>query len=174
MQTFFCCLVKGILSEKTFLRLRYNRTSSSPHQVFYCLVEAKRLRQSSFQRLQLAREFLLAHSRAEGRIPLLLLILNKPPPVLIQGQGRQSLTDAIIAGLPEVISRPEAAPTWHSKIDQTVSWVTWHEITEVVRRQLESIDVADSSLAASIRRLVESIVNSIEWHDKVRLRAPSQ
>jgi hypothetical protein len=137
----------------------------------YCLVEAKRLRQSSFQSLQLAREFLLAHIRAEGRIPLLLLILNKPPPVLVQGHGRKSLADAIIAGLPEMISQPEAASTWHPKIDHTISWITWHEIAEVVRRQLESIDVADSSLAASIRRLAESIANSIEWHDKVSLQA---
>lgn len=135
----------------------------------YCLVEAKRLRQSSFQWLQLAREFLMAHSLAEGRIPLLLLILNAPPPVLIQGHGRKSLAEAIIAGLPQVMSQPDAISAWHEKIDQTVAWITWHEIADVVRRQLQTIDVADSSVAASIRRLVESITNSIEWHDKVRL-----
>jgi hypothetical protein len=134
----------------------------------YCLVEAKRLRQSSFQSLQLAREFVMAHNKAEGRIPLLLLILNKPPPVLVKGRGRQSLRDAIIAGLPEVITNADAIATWHEKIDETVSWITWHEIGEVVRRQLQFIDIANSSQAASIMRIVESITDSIEWHDKVR------
>lgn len=135
----------------------------------YCLVEAKRLRQSSFQWLQLAREFLMAHSLAEGRIPLLLLVLNAPPPVHVQAQGRQSLAAAIIAGLPEVISLPGAVSTWHEKIDQTVTWITWHEIASVVRQQLQTINGADSSVTASIKRLAESITESIEWHDYVRL-----
>lgn len=135
----------------------------------YCLVEAKRLRQSSFQWLQLAREFLMAHSSAEGRIPLLLLVLNAPPPVHVQGHGRQSLAAAIIAGLPEVISLPGTTSTWYEKIDQTVTWITWHEIADVVRRQLQIIDGADSSVAATIKRLAESITGSIEWHDHVRL-----
>lgn len=130
----------------------------------YCLVEAKRLRQSSFQWLQLAREFLLAHHLAEGRIPLLCVILNKPPPVLVQSHGRRSLPEAIIAGLPQVIQQADAIGGWHEKIDQTVIWFTWHEITEATRGQLQSLEIANPSVAASIRRLGESLTGAIERH----------
>jgi len=101
-------------------------------------------------------------------MPLLLLILNKPPPVLIQGHGRQSLSDAIITGLPQVISQADAVAPWKEKIDETVAWVTWHQIADAVRGRLEVTNPADVSVAASIRRLVDSITSSIAWHDEVR------
>jgi hypothetical protein len=133
----------------------------------YCIVEAKRLRQSSFQPLQLAREFLLAHNakdRTPGQRPLLLLVLSKPPPVLIQGGGRQSLEDAIMIGLREVILQPDQVNEWHGKIEDTVSWITWKEIEQIVRRNLSAMERTDLSVRESIRRLVQSITDSIERH----------
>ena len=53
----------------------------------YALVEAKRIRRSSFQPEQPAREFVAAtvEAQASGRRPLLLLILRTPPPVTVSG-----------------------------------------------------------------------------------------
>jgi len=53
----------------------------------YALVEAKRIRRSSFQPEQPAREFVAAtvEAQASGRRPLLLLILGTPPPVTVSG-----------------------------------------------------------------------------------------
>jgi hypothetical protein len=53
----------------------------------YVLVEAKRLRRSSFQPEQLAREYLAVTQQANGRTPLLLLILGAPPPVAGRASG---------------------------------------------------------------------------------------
>jgi hypothetical protein len=47
----------------------------------YCLIEAKRIRVSSFQPHQLARELLLAHQLAGEQRPMLILLLSEPPPV---------------------------------------------------------------------------------------------
>jgi hypothetical protein len=136
-------------------------------QTVYCLVEAKRLRQSSFQRLQIAREFLLAHKtkdRTTQQYPLLLLVLSNEPPVVVQGKGRQSLEDAIMTGLREVISQPDKITEWHGKIEDTVSWITWQEIDQIVRRNLSAMERTDFSVRESIRRLVQSITDSIERH----------
>ncbi|PYL09420.1 MAG: hypothetical protein DME33_04055 [Verrucomicrobia bacterium] len=125
----------------------------------YCVVEAKGLRRSSFQHRQLAREFRLAHT-AEDKIPqqtpLLLLVLTRPPLVLIQGKGRQSLETAIMAGLREEIS-PEEMSGWQEKIRETVTWITWSDIDRIVQRNFNAMNIADRSVQASIKRLVQSI-----------------
>lgn len=58
---------------------------TSPH----CLVllEAKRIRSSSFQPEQLAREYVALRLRAGDRTPLLLLVLGTAPPVSVKGSG---------------------------------------------------------------------------------------
>ena len=62
----------------------------------YTLVEAKRIRASSFQTDQLARELIAAVQQAGERVPLLLVILGSPPPVrVLKIPGRVSLEDAI-------------------------------------------------------------------------------
>lgn len=136
-------------------------------QSVYCFVEAKRLRQSSFQRLQLAREFLLTHKAKDKdrhQVPLLFLVLSKPPPVLVQGRGPQSLRDAIVAGLREIISQPAEIAVWEQKIDETVSWITWSEIVQIVRQNFSAVQIADPSTRASIERLVQSIGDSVRRH----------
>lgn len=54
-------------------------TSSST----YTFVEAKRIRPSSFQTDQLARELILTVQQAGERVPLLLVTLGSPPPVRV-------------------------------------------------------------------------------------------
>ena len=70
----------------------------------YCLVEAKRIRSSSFQPRQLAREFVMAQQFAGERRPILALLLSAPPPVRVQGRGRLSIRDAIVSNQPSPIT----------------------------------------------------------------------
>ena len=75
----------------------------------YVLIEAKRIRRSSFQPEQLAREYAGAMQEAQGRTPLLLLILGGPPPVSVAGAGRLSIEDAVKRHFGEVLhARPDA------------------------------------------------------------------
>jgi hypothetical protein len=60
----------------------------------YVLPEAKRIRRSSFQAEQIAREYVALMAAAEGKSPLLSLILGSPPPVTVKGHGRLSVEDA--------------------------------------------------------------------------------
>jgi hypothetical protein len=64
-----------------------------------CLVAAKRIRPSSFQRDQLLRTLLALRTRADGRTPLLLLVLGQPPPIAVAGAGRLDPSAAVAAGL---------------------------------------------------------------------------
>jgi hypothetical protein len=105
-----------------------------------------------------------AKERTPQQRPLLLLILNKEPPVLVQGKGRQSFEDAIMAGLREVISEENGISAWRKKIDETVGWITWHEFDQVVRRNFSMIEITDSSARGSISQLVQSITDSIQRH----------
>ena len=84
------------------------------------------------------------------------MVLTRPPLVLIQGKGRQSLETAIMAGLREEIS-PEEMSGWQEKIRETVTWITWSDIDRIVQRNFNAMNIADRSVQASIKRLVQSI-----------------
>lgn len=60
----------------------------------HTLIEAKRLRQGSFQQEQLAREFVAVTREAGSRIPLLLLIIPTPPPVAVKCPSPRTLSRA--------------------------------------------------------------------------------
>ena len=57
-------------------------------QNVYLVLEAKRIRQSSFQPEQLAREYVLSLRESGTKNPLLLLVLGHQPPISIQKHGR--------------------------------------------------------------------------------------
>ncbi len=133
----------------------------------YCLVEAKRIRSSSFQPRQLAREFLMAHHFAGDRRPMLALLLSGPPPVRVQGRGRLSIRDAIIGALPHVFCVGTDFSAWESRIEDTVCWLTWAELAEQIRQVQSALKFADPTIEAAIRRITTSVLKSIEWHDAV-------
>ena len=95
----------------------------------YVLVEAKRIRPSSFQAHQLPRELVALVSQAGARSPLLLLVLKEPPPVPVAGLGRLSLHDALTLDLPAVLAKtPEVNATMHDLVERLpdiVAWITW-------------------------------------------------
>lgn len=133
----------------------------------YCLVEAKRIRSSSFQPRQLAREFLMAHQFAGERRPMLALLLSGPPPVRVQGHGRLSIHEAIVTALPQVFCVGADFSSWESRIEETVFWLAWAELAEQIRLAQSRITFADQSVAAAIKRITSSLLKSIEWHDAV-------
>jgi hypothetical protein len=113
----------------------------------YTILEAKRIRKSSFQPEQLSREYVLALRDAGPRTPILLLILGSAPPVSVTKNGKLSL--------------PEAVSLY---LDHVVCWVTWHEISTVVQAQCDAFRTPDLSLKACINRLASSVTAAIDWH----------
>ena len=51
-----------------------------------------------------------------------------------------------------------------SKIDHVVCWTTWDEIQRIVEESAKYLEIENASIKNSIRRVAQSISNSIEWH----------
>lgn len=134
----------------------------------YTLIEAKRIRRSSFQVNQLAREVVALLATAGDRSPLLLLFLGSPPPVAVAGRGRLSLEGAIAAGLADVLTvTPEVYVSPEALLDRlptTIAWITWREIADVTLRQAELFRGAPDGLAGTVRRLTSAVTDAIDWH----------
>ena len=129
----------------------------------YCLIEAKRIRSSSFQPRQLAREFVMARRHADGRHPLLLLLLSSPPPVRVQGRGKLSIRDVILGALPEVFHVGIDISSLESLIEETVCWLTWAELAEQIEAAKRSFGTGVLSVDAAVIRLADSVLKSVRW-----------
>ena len=133
----------------------------------FCLVEAKRIRRSSFQPEQLARELVLTMRDAGERKPLLLLILGHEPPVPVKGHGRLAIRDAIASPLPEVLARARnhqlTVEGCLAALDNTVAWTTWASLRAVVAEQTENY-TGDPSTKGTVRRLAHSVLEAIDRH----------
>lgn len=136
----------------------------------YCLLEAKRIKNGQFGPEQLAREFTIATREARGRQPLLILVLGENPPIKVRNQGRISVKESILMYLESVLDKTEDHPHNFERlaamIDLSVAWITWDQISEIVSRQLESFESDSPSTYSCISRLVTSITDSIERHNK--------
>jgi len=134
----------------------------------YVLLEAKRIRSSSFQAEQLAREYVLLMRDVGGRAPLLWLLLGSEPPVKVQGHGKLKLEKAIALHIDSVLDRTEdfdlSKHELIAAIPAVVSWITWHEVHKVVSEQIQSFDNAVPSVQAAIERLAGAVIRAIEWH----------
>lgn len=133
----------------------------------YVLVEAKRIRRASFQREQLAREYLAVLREAKTRDPVLLLILGSPPPVTVKGEGLRDITEAIRESLLLVLASTGADESFDDlveRIPQVVSWITWAEVETVVARQKSSLKIEDPSLRGTVERLAKSVSTAIAIH----------
>lgn len=51
-----------------------------------------------------------------------------------------------------------------SKIDDVVCWITWDEIQRIIEESVKYLEIENASIKNSIRRVAQSISNSIEWH----------
>jgi hypothetical protein len=133
----------------------------------FVLVEAKRVRASSFQPEQLAREYVATMAHAGTRIPLILL-LGAEPPVLVRGRGRMSLEQAISSELESVLFRAKneqlALDGLVERIHDVFCWITWTELSAVIGNQAADFSTTDPSVNASVQRLANSLRSSIAWH----------
>lgn len=134
----------------------------------YTLIEAKRIKQGSFQEEQLARELVTVTREAKGRQPLLLLIIPAPPPVLVSKLGRVEIEDAIGARLEVVLARVDhpdaAAEELIANLNETVAWVTWEQLATSVEHAHRSFQTDDPSIAGSIDRLCSFIGDAVQRH----------
>lgn len=132
------------------------------------LLEAKRIRRSSFQVEQLAREYVALMCEAAGRTPLMLLILGEPPPVAVKGRGRVSIADAVSAPLSSVLDRTEndqlTAASLIDQLPEVAAWITWAELDSVVQAQRATFQAVDPSVASSIGRLTAAVSEAISRH----------
>lgn len=137
----------------------------------FAFIEAKRPRSgSSFQVEQLAREYLTVRRDAGARHPLLLLLLDREPPVAVRGRGRKGIREAIVDDLPAVLSKFEGSagdPESVSEgIAETVAWITWPEIRQVIAEQANRLSCEPQSVARAIRRLAAAALDAIDWHSQ--------
>lgn len=51
-----------------------------------------------------------------------------------------------------------------TSIPSCVAWITWSEIHTIVRRQKDALSDLPSSMASSLHRVADGIVQAIEWH----------
>ena len=131
----------------------------------YVLIEAKRIRRSSFQPEQLAREYAAAIQEAQGRTPLLLLILGTPPPVSVAGEGRLSIEDAVARHLGK-FSTPDQMPRMLAGLPSVVAWTTWDQLRRTVESQAAAFRCDNTSLASSVARLAAAVTDAVRRHSE--------
>ena len=122
----------------------------------FVFVEAKRLRRSSFQPEQLAKELLLVAEHAQGRRAALLLVLGAPPPVTVQGHGSMSIEDAVRLGQ-ELISARHGRPVVTPNPSDMVAWTTWANIAAQVEEAMQTYDTPDRSTYNAIARVANTV-----------------
>lgn len=134
----------------------------------FVLIEAKRIRRASFQPEQLAREYITLLDVAAGRIPLLLLVLGAPPPIAVKGRGRLDPIEVVTTQLDAVLGRTKHydgdAASLTAKLPDTLAWITWAEIREIVVRQAASLPDTANGLDGTVDRLASAVVAAIDWH----------
>lgn len=135
----------------------------------YTLIEAKRIRPSSFQTDQLAREFIVTVQQAGERVPLLLVILGSPPPVAVDKIiGRVFLEDAITRRLDQVDHWSGGAKLHPADlatlIPEVLAWTTWGEIRDVLAANRLTYSSAPEGLGRTVSRLCDAAIAAIDWH----------
>lgn len=134
----------------------------------YTLVEAKRIRPSSFQTDQLARELIATVQQAGGRVPLLLVILGSPPPVrVLKIPGRVSLEDAIGQRLHKVdawVGVKLSLEDLINRVPETLAWTTWSEIRDLLTANRLRFSDVPEGLGRSVPRLCDAAITATNWH----------
>jgi len=135
----------------------------------FCLIEAKRIRRSSFQKKQLARELVASVICAKERIPLLALILGENPPVPVAKHGRLSIANAVDLYLTEVVMNEAENLTKsydeiRSMVNKHICWITWEELCTCIQKQMNTFNNDSRSVINTAERMVDRLTRIIEWH----------
>lgn len=129
----------------------------------FVFIEAKRLRSSSFQPDQLAKELILVAAHGQGRHPVLLLALGTPPPIRVQGHGTLSIEEAVRLGEQRISARSGRQVAVPNPTD-TLAWTTWAEIGRQVKAALQTYDNADPSTRDAVARVAMTLVDAVQVH----------
>ncbi len=140
-----------------------------------CFLESKRIKTGSFQPEQLAREY-LALLRATGRsdeTPLLLLVLPKGPEVRVSTHGQpsevMSIQEAVGRHMDDLLVRTDAElgtrESLMGRLGETVAWVSWAEIRDVLRREPARLGASGQSMNRAIQRMATITLAAIKWHE---------
>ena len=129
----------------------------------FVFVEAKRLRRSSFQEEQVAKELILAAEHAQDRHPVLLLVLAAPPPIRVQGHGALSIQDTVSLGQ-EQISARHGRHVAVPNPAHTIAWTTWAAIGEQVATALQTYDNPDESTYNAVARVATTLADALQAH----------
>lgn len=124
-------------------------------------VEAKRIRPCTFQPHQLARTLHALLTTADQQVPLLLLVLGTAPPIRVARVGTLDIPEAVEHSLAQFDGQQDLL-TAGSR--ESVAWITWTELSLAVRRATDLLNVADPSVAASVRRMTDAVDRAIAWH----------
>lgn len=124
----------------------------------FCLVEAKRLKPSSFQPQQLARLATTIADLDRSQSALCLLVLREDPPVKVKGHGELTLAEAVRLG-----DRKAGAPD-PLRVDEQFAVITWEEIASIVADQVQLFANSDASVESSIARLAAQVSQSVARH----------
>jgi hypothetical protein len=136
----------------------------------YVLVEAKRIRRSSFQTEQLAREYALVTRKSKEHgadTPLLLLVFGEMPPVHIEKAARVPPEDSIRQHLASVRARcqPDGLDldAMLERVGSVLAWVTWSEVRTAVEASAAAFRTG-GSVEASVTRVADTALRAIDWH----------
>lgn len=134
----------------------------------FVLVEAKRLRAGGFQAHQLARELVLAMKLAGKRRPALLLVLPKPPPVLVKRHQHMSIVDAVELHLQRTLQRTvglAATPQEvRAAVADSVLWTTWDAIGQAAKGGLTEMPSGADSVGRSVHRTASLLLEALARH----------
>jgi hypothetical protein len=104
---------------------------------------------------------------ADGRTPLMLLLLGTPPPVTVENRGRLELTEAVMSPIPLLARMGEPADLLDeldARLPDVIAWITWYELRDIVLAQAVAFERAPNGLAGTVRRLSEAVTSAIAWH----------
>lgn len=124
----------------------------------FCLVEAKRLKPSSFQPQQLARLATAIADLRKSQSAFCLLVLRKDPPVKVKGHGDLTLAEAVELG-----DRNAGAPD-PRLVETQFAVITWEEVATIVTDQVRQFSNADVSIESSVGRLAREVIQSVARH----------
>lgn len=131
-------------------------TISTPDN--FCLVEAKRLRASTFQPQRLARLGATVAHLGTFQQAFCLLVLAEDPPVHVRGRGRLTLSDAIR------LDDEKARESDPELTEQQFAVITWDEIATIAATQTSRFTNADTSVESTVSRLAKEITDSVTRH----------
>jgi hypothetical protein len=137
-------------------------------RTIYCMVEAKRVKRSTFQPEQLAREYLAVSQEAGHRRPLLVLVVPAPPPIPVRGRGKMQIADAIASCLEPLLLRCDhdfpVADELLCELSSVIAYTTWPALVHAVTTARDEFSCGNVSVDLSVRRLADAAIDAISWH----------